>query len=307
MSTSRENQATLYTPIYDVYLLQDFKEEAQINQKVFTMTEDKTKEFKVNGMSALGVWEDANELEGGQYEDPVSGYPKTYTPTKKRKRLEVSFEAVDQDEYAILSREKDARALGRGGRARIEQDTSGVLYNGFTTAGADGDYLWGDSHPKNSEETGTTYDNLLSGAFSHDNLEAAESQISQYFKDPKGIPIAIMENALLLYPPALRGAVQRVLSDRALERPGTANRDINIYAGKYTPIEWRFLAADMGGSDTAWYIIFPEMGMLRVVWQVRPHFTSWVDYDLEAYVFSGRMLYAVGADDWRCGFASTGT
>ena len=58
-------------------------------------------------------------------------------------------------------------------RAKIELDGAQRLYNGFGTdnTAPDGQYLWDSDHPKNREETGTTYDNLLTGAFSHDNLE----------------------------------------------------------------------------------------------------------------------------------------
>jgi len=296
----------IYTPVYDLMLLQTFAEYDQVHGKIFTVVDDKTSEYKVDGVSGFGEWEDATEAEDGQYEDPVLGYAKTYTPDKKRKRFSVSFEAVDRDEYAILSKEKEAKAIGRGARARVERDSASVLYNGFGTTGPDGVYLFSASHPKNRQETGTLYDNLLSGAFSHDNLEAAEIEISNNLKDPKGIPIPTTKNPVLAYPPALRGVVARVLSDRANERPGTANRDINRFAGMYDPVEWRFLAADMGGSATAWYVIYKELEKLRLVWQVRPQFRSWIDEAKELYNFSGRMIYDEGYDDWRGLFGSTG-
>ena len=146
----------------------------------------------------------------------------------------------------------------------------------------------------------------MSGAFSHDNLELAETQITNNFFDPKGIPISPAEKPLLLYAPALRGAIKRVLSDRALERPGTTQRDINRFAGEYTPVEWRYLGSALGGSDTAWYIIYTELKLLVCVWSAKPHFTSWIDHEDEFYNFKGRMLYDAGPCDWRTGFASTG-
>jgi len=210
----------LYTPVYDKFLLQTFKEDEQVNQKAFDQIEDKTKEFKFDGISGLGEWVDATEGSSGGYEDPVLGYAKTLTQAKRWKKLSISFEAVDQEEYALLGKLKDASAMGRGARMNVEKKTASILYDGFSTACPDGQYLFSNSHPKNREETGTTYDNLLSGAFSHDNLELAESQIADNFFDPKGIPIATSEKPIILYPPALRGAIMRVFSDRATERPG---------------------------------------------------------------------------------------
>jgi hypothetical protein len=306
MATTRNQVAQLYTPIYDVFMLATFDENTQVHPQIYKTIEDSSYQFKVDDVSGLGIWESSEELSSGNYEDPVLGYPKTYTQGKFIKKFQASFESVDQDEYALLKKEGEASAMGRGARARVETDTALTLYNGFSTACPDGQYLWDTDHPKNREETGSTYSNLLSGAFSHDALETAETQIAANFFDLKGIPIDQNEDAILLHPPALRGSVARVLDERAGERPGTTNRDINRFAGKYTPVEWKYLATWNSGSNTAWYIIFPKLGFLKIIWSQKPHFTSWVDEENDSYRFKGRMLYAQGVDNWRCGFASTG-
>lgn len=305
MVTSRGAVADLYTPIYDHFMMSTFNEDAQISNQLFEVIEDSTKNYIVDDISGLGIWEASNELSSGNYEDPVLGYSKTYTQGKFIKKFQASFESVDQDEYALLKKEGDAKQMGNGGRARVEIDTSQILLNMFSIAGPDGQFGFSTVHPKNREETGTVYSNLLSGPFSHDNLELAETQIDANFFDPKGIPIETIDDPILLYAPALRGAVKRVLSDRALERPGTTNRDINRFAGKYTPIEWRYLSL-FGGSSTAWFIIYKSMGFLKLIWSQKPHFTSWIDEEVDAYKFKGRMLYSCGFDNWRCGFGSTG-
>ena len=306
MSTSRASVAQLFTPIYDHFMMSTFKEETMIHTQIFDEINDSTKEYKVDDISGLGIWQSQAELTSGNFEDPVQGYPKTYTQGKKSKFFQVSFEAHDQDEYALLKKEGEAKALGRGGRAAVETDTAATLLNMFSVAGPDGQFGFDTDHPKNPEETGITYSNLLSGAFSHDNLELAETQISANFFDMKGIPIECIEDPILVYPPALRGTIARVLDERANERPGTANRDINRFAGRYKPVEWRYLSAAMGGSNTAWFIIFKELGFFKIIWSQKPHFTSWVDELIDAYNFKGRMLYAQGYDNWRGGFASTG-
>ena len=307
MATLRANVAQLYTPIYDKFMLEAYQAEPQKCNIIFDEIMDPTKEWKYDELSELGIWSSATEGASGGYEDPVLGYPKTITPVKVWQKFKVSFEAVDQDEYALVKQVGKAQSLGRGAVAHKEKSTANFLTDGFTTASSpDGQYLWDTDHPKNREETGTTYDNLLTGAFSHDNLEAAETQITNNFIDMTGIPILPKADPILLYPPALRGAVERVLNDRALERPGTTERDINRFAGRYQPVEWRWLAAQFGGSDTAWFIIYPELGFLKLVANSKPHFTSWIDEETEYYHFKGRMLYDYGCCNWRCGFASTG-
>ena len=306
MATIRANVAQLYTPIYDEFMLAAFKEEIQVNAQIYQQIDDKTKEHKFDDLGGTGLWESATEGLGGGVEDPVLGYPRTLTQAKFWKKIQVSFEALDQDEYALLKQTGVAKQIGIGGRAKVEKDSANLLSDGFAATNADGQFLWDTDHPKNSLETGTTYSNLLAGAFSHDNLEAAETQIATNFMSMDGLPILPSEDPVLLYPPALRGAVKRVLSERALEQPDTTMRNINRFAGNYRPIEWRYLMSGMGGSQTGWFIIYPELEYLKMVWSARPSFTSWVDEDLEYYIWKGRMLYALDAVNWRCGFASTG-
>lgn len=303
---TRESVAALYTPIYDEFMLAVYSEDTQVHPKIFQVIEDSTKEYKVDDISGLGEWVDANEGEGGGYEDPVLGYPKTYTQAKKWKKFKVSFEAVDQDEYALIKKEGEAREMGRGGRAKVERTTAAHLSDGFSTAAADGQFLWDADHPKNRDETGTTYDNLLSGALSHDNLELAETQIAKNFFTMAGLPIETIEDPLLVYPPALRGIAARLLSDRANEQPDTTMRNINRFAGRYVPVEWKWLQSTLGGSDTAWFIIYKELGHLKIIWSQKPHFTSWIDHENEFYHFKGRMLWDSGPSNWRAGFGSTG-
>jgi len=303
---TRNEQSQLYTPIYDEFFMSTFNEETQVHTKLFKAIDDHTKEYKEDSISALGRWVDANEGEGGGQETPVLGYAKTYEPEKKWKKLQITFEAVDQDEYALAKKEGDVKAMGRGGRDAVEAATSAILADGFATACPDGQYLFSNSHPKNSEETGTVYDNLLSGALSHTSLEAAETQIAQNAFDPKGIPIAMGEEAYLVHPPELKGQVFRLLSDRATEQPDTTLRNANRFSGKYTPVEWRYLSSALEGSATMWFIVYPALNMLKIIWQARPHFTSWIDNDLELYNFKGRMIFDTGASDWRSVWGSTG-
>ena len=307
MATLKANLAQLYTPIYDSFMLASYAPLEQVHPKIYDVITDPTSEWKHDDVSGTGRWTTASEGSGGGYQDPVLGYPTTITPEKRWSKLAISFESIDQDEYALAKKIGESKEMGKGAKDDIETNTANFLTNGFTTASSpDGEFLFDTDHPKNREETGTTYDNLLAGAFSHDALEAAETQIAANYFDERGIPIPPSISPILLYPPALRGPVARVLDQRANERPTTTQRDINIFAGKYTPVEWQYLSAACGGSNTAWFILYPQLGFLKVVMNSQPHFTSWVDEDLEYINFKGRFLYDYGCINWRCGFGSTG-
>ncbi len=316
MANTRAALSELFTPIYDEFMLMGFAEEKQVAPQVCDIQNDNTKDYKVDDISGTGEWELATELSSGGYEDLVLGYAKTITPLKYWKKIQIPFEASEQEEYAILkSKVVNARQIGAGGRIKVERLVAAALYAGFTVAGPDGQIVFDVDHPKNREETGIVYDNLLEGPLSHDNLELAEKQISDNFYDLKGLPILPAENPVLLYPPALKGRAERLLSDRAdympfeatNSAPGTRSEmEINRFAGKYNPICWRLISAKEGGSDTAWYIIYKELGFFKGVYNRRPSFDNWVDKDIEAYVFKGSLMFACGFTNWRAAFASTG-
>lgn len=297
----------LFTPIYDEFTMLKFNAPDKAHLVAFDEVEDPTKDYITNNMSGLGAWETAEEDSDTGLDHFIVGYEKTNTQQKYRKYFYVSFEVNEQMEYAALKKKiANAEALGNGGKTAVLKATAAKLYAGFSAAGADGYYTFYNSHPKNPEETGTTYDNLLAGPFSHDALEAAEKQIADNHFDMDGDPITLPEKPLLLYAPALAGVVGRVLDERANDRPGTANRDINLYAGKYTPVESKYLSAKMGGSDTAWYIVYPGLKMLQLVWAQKPQFASWIDNLKQRYYFDGWEHFLVAISDWRCAFASTG-
>jgi hypothetical protein len=297
----------LFTPIYDEFAMMKFDAPGQAHLPAFDEIDDPTMDYITNSMSGLGEWTAVDEDSDSGLDHFIIGYEKTNTQQKYRKYFYVSYEVNEQMEYAALKKKMvNASALGSGGKTAVLKKTAAKLYGGFAAACPDGQYLWDTDHPKNPEETGTTYSNLLSGPFSHDNLELAEKQISDNYFDLDGDPITPAEKPLLIYSPALAGTVGRVLNERADKRPGTEHNDVNLYSGKYTPIESVYLSAKMGGSDTAWYIIYPSMKMLKLVWAQKPQFASWIDNLKQRYYFDGWEHFVVANLDWRCGFASTG-
>lgn len=142
MANTRAQLSELFTPIYDEFMLMGFAEEKQVGPQIFTIKDDATKEWKFDGISGSGEWELATELSSGGYEDLVLGYPKTITPLKYWKKISSSFEATDQEEYAMLKgKVTNAKQIGKGGQVKVERLMAAQIYGGFTTAGPDGQYL----------------------------------------------------------------------------------------------------------------------------------------------------------------------
>jgi len=306
---TRAELLDLFTPIYDQFVQIAAGGVDVKHPQLFDEVIDPTKDYKYNAISGLGAWEEVTEDSEDGLDHFVIGYEGTITPVYLRKYFYVSFEVNEQMEYAALkSKIGRAEALGRGGQIKLELKTAAIMIAGFTTACADGQILYSNSHPKNPEETATTYDNLLDSAFSHDALETAENQISENFFDMDGSPMATFAGKpKLVFPPALRGPVKRVLSERAVDQPGTTLRNINVYSGEYDPVEWAYLGAKLGGTNTQWHIIYPGLKNLKLIKNsAAPQYASWIENLKHRYYFDGWQYAEAGVVDWRGLFASTG-
>lgn len=292
----RENLNDLVTPQFDEIILTAYDMGEKIHEKIFAVKSDDSKQVEVSSISTLSDWEDMDEGEGVPQEDPVQGYNKTFLHTKKGKALKITFEAYEDDEFAVLKQEHTAKIMGRGAVTKVERACADIFNNHTTTIGPDGVALVDGAHPKNSLETGITYDNELtspSSALSHDSIEDMEILQAANMRDMKGNIIARPRKRMCLVPPALEGTADRIFSDRALERPSEVVRDINRYAGKYEVVCWDYLDT----STTAWWVIFSELDALRLYWRRKPHFRHYIDEDNESYVWKGTMRYSVSWTD----------
>jgi len=309
MATMRANVPDLYTPVFNEMILESdaYGEETTVMPKIFdvkTMKNGEGDKYETSSLSSLGRWTVTNESANVNFEDPIQGYNSSFTPLKYTNAFQVSFEALDDDRYAVLKKEDEVKAMGRGARDASEAMAAGHFNNAFTagaTAGADGVALCSNSHPKNPEETGTLYDNYTTDALSHDAIETMFALIDANMKDSKGIIVEVPSNPLLVTGSLLHPLAKRLVSDMAKERPETVNRDINVWAGELQPVKWRHIT-----SSTAWFIVFRNMG-LKFIWREKPHFRSWINEGTEQYCFKGRMRAVSGWSDWRGVWGSDGT
>lgn len=292
MALFRSNLDVLVTPGLDEVLLGAYDGGEKVHPKIFKIMSDKSKEVTVDSISVLSDWDDLNEGEAVTQEDPVQGYDKTFTHDKKGKALKITFEAYEDDEYAVLKKEHTAKIMGRGAVTKVEGACANIFNTHTSGTGPDSVALVDGSHPKNDLETGTTYDNeLTSGsALAHDTVEDMEILQAANMRDMKGNIIARPKKRICLVPPALEGTADRIFNERALDRPSEVVRDINRYAGKYEVICWDYLTT----STTSWWVIFPEFDALRLYWRRKPHFRHYIDEDNESYVWKGTMRYSVG-------------
>lgn len=287
----------LYSPVYDVALIEKYDQVEKMFDQFFYVKDDDSAKFESTSISALGIWEKVAEGQAITRENPVQMYNTSYTHEKYGVAMDATEEALEDDEYALLTMFERAEMIGVGAGQRVERVCADIFNNHTSTAGADGVALVDGSHPKNPDESGTLFDNELTGtdsALDHDSIEDMEILFYANCKGPKGNFIPKPSKGILLVPPQLEGTGDRIVNERAVERPDTAARDINRYAGKYALRMWQYL----DGSTTAWWLVFPSFKGLRFFWRRHPSFDSYFDPGSESYVFNGKMRLSVGWEGW---------
>lgn len=309
MATIRNTIPKLYDPQFDEVFQEAFAETPTFVDTLFDVREDTSKSALVGDATGLGLWSTAAETEALTADMPIDRFQKTFTHVKFRKGVNVSFEAVEDDEVGAMSTAKDdLLSMGRQAAATVDRSAAAIFTGAFgTTTTADGQALCSNNHPlaEKGLTSDTGADNLLSGALTHDNLSTAETQISDNMTDDRGLPALHGKPSILLVPASLKDEALRIVASRATLRPDTADNDINVHAGNYQVVVWPTIGAAFGGSNTAWFLVAPKMG-LRWYWRLRPEFRSWVNEQNESFWFGGRMRYSVGAYGWRGVWGSTG-
>ena len=302
MAVSRATNPQLYTPIYDKFLIEGYKAVPQVFPQIFTVLSDDSKEYKTDMLGGLGTWVSVDELGETPSEDLNQLWPKTFTHIKFGKSVIVSYEGVDDDEYAILSKANVVKAEGRGAARKADQDAADIINNSFTsTQTPDSQWLCDTDHPYSPTDA-TTLSNKITTALTPAALDEMEIKIANNGKDSTGEVVDI-EPTTLLVPAALYGTAMEICDKRAWNLRGTADRVLNRFAGVYNVLMWRRLTT----STTAWWLVVPKQDYgLKFVWRERPHYDAWVNHTIDAYDFKGRMRYSLGADDWRCIWGSTG-
>ncbi|RJX17534.1 MAG: hypothetical protein C4575_12895 [Desulforudis sp.] len=175
-----------------------------------------------------------------------------------------------------------------------------ALNNGEATTkyGACYDALsfFNDSHIDPGAVYQTGQDNKYAVALSNANFKTVKIAAAKV-KGGDGQPVGMNHN-LLIVPPDLEEEAAQITLNK--EKSGTANRDLNPYAGSV-----RHLVAPGGWLDTtAWYIVDPNDIVKPLLLQIRqePTLVIWDDEsagDGGARFFVWRARYNVAYASWR--------
>lgn len=275
--------------------------------KICTVKSSTQKIERENSMGYGAAWSVLAEKSEFTYNDIADGTTVTYTNVCYADAVDLSWEMVRDNQW------KDALAgskmLGRGAYAARETVAATVYNNAFTAGtGADGSYLCASDH--NLINSASTGDNADTVVLDSDGLKTL-FVLGRKMVNEAGIYIPMMYDTLLVPPELEEIAIQLCVNEA---KPGTANRDINVYAkggeqaSNYQSRIKKIIVNPYLTSTTAWFLI-ASMEDAKAVYFERDPITFNLERDphTNAYLHQGRMRMVAGHTDYQAVLGSTGT
>lgn len=242
----------------------------------------------------------------------IKTYDTEFIPATYGKTIEATMEEIEDQDF----KEKldAARHLTRRGLVTRERHAFQVFNDGFTTSDSVANYptaRYGDAvplfstiHPRRDGGSAQSNASATGVTLSEASLNTARVAIMEQLEDD-GTPIDTVGRMILLVPPALeKTAIEITGSDL---RSGTGNNDINFFKGVSIDVAVsKYLAAVHGGSDTAWFVIMPEIAKLLYVNRKELTSRTSTDEDNLNVKFSVHARWTFGYWGWRGMWGSKG-
>lgn len=216
--------------------------------------------------------------------------------------ISVERELIDDEMYNEIN--SRATSLGDSVAVTLETDAADVFNNAFTdsgtnrygqsTNGADAVALLSTAHPQSPANTGSTQSNEGTLALSHTAVDTTR-QLMMNYTDDQGELLGVAPD-LLLVPPELEQTARMIADSAAVYKPGSAEFNVNIFAGRIEVITWNRLT-----DSDAWFFIDSNLMRQHLIWQwrIRPEFAQQGDFDGLTAKYRTYMRYGIGWDDWR--------
>lgn len=264
--------------------------------KIQTTERYQEKDYDVIGLPMASV-----KAEGGNitYNDPLSGYLKTYTPTGYGIGFRVTWEMYNNDLYNVMK--KISRSLYQSMMWKADSVAFNVFNNAFTvtTGNMDSTYLCSTAHPL--VPGGTASNRPTTGSdLSPTSLKAGMQHFDNLDND-YGYPVYVKPKTLLVSP-SDRYTAMEIL--KTVDVPYSADNTINVMHNELEIKVGHWL------TDTdAWFLLADkadECFQLNFLWRLKPTFESSDDFDSGDAKFKSFMMLDVGASGWRFIYGNPG-
>ena len=204
--------------------------------------------------SEIGAFDDFAEFTGDvQYQSPFQGYDVTAVPIEFASGFQVERKLFDDDQWNVMN--ERPRGLADAAHRTRQRHGSRIFGNAFSvdtyfSTNTEAVALCSTAHTTTTgASTAAGFSNKGTSAFSATALETARINMKR-FRGDQAQRIETMPDEIW-FPPELYGRVDEVLSSS--QKTKTADNDINIHQGVYTPHEWTYMddANDWFVGDTA--------------------------------------------------------
>jgi hypothetical protein len=251
------------------------------------------------GGSSTETWDEYENLGISGFMDQERGYATTFTHLEKTAKFKLLKKHIE-DRGAFRVAQESIENAGINLQLKREKDAADIFNNSFSASftGADGVALCSNSHPQAPDNTGATYDNLATAAFSHTALKAGRVQL-RGLENSFGDRLR-RNGRLILHPIELTDAIDEVINAQA--KPGTADNDANSTGTRrgYSALEWDEL------TDAAnWWLIDPLWVKRHLKWYNRVLLEIMIVEEATTHVvYEFRSRYSLGWTDprWLIGF-----
>lgn len=189
-----------------------------------------------------------------------------------------------------------------------------IFNNGFATTTTkngiklalygDGKALFSTSHPRVDGGSAQSNASATGITLTESNLEVGRLALIKQLQDD-GNPLMMAGQIYLVVPTALEKTA-KIITGSDL-RSGTANNDLNVYNGGSINVACsRWLDSDLGGSDTAWFLIAASVARLMFVLRQGLSMDQSVDKNTKSTLFDVILDFSLGHADWRGAWGTKG-
>jgi len=222
------------------------------------------------------------------FSDPIQGYDKTFQHVTYAIAVSFSEELREDDRLNMV--EDSYRSLGLGMYQTRQIKALGILNDGFSDTGPDGQSLFYASHPLIG---GGTYGNRPSADIAMSVAGMREMEIAMMKQvNHRNIQVVVKPETIVA-PPDLKHVATELVKSQ--DRPDTANRAMNtFFVENYALVVSPFLT-----SSTAWFALANKSShQLRFYERVAPMTKTWEDEKTGDVNTRIRSRFSVGYSDW---------
>lgn len=255
---------------------------------VQTTTDLSTYSLAVGGIP-VELWDQYRQNGTAAAVEPDKGYSKTFTLVEYPVRLPIKKLYMQTDKTGLIREAVQEVAISAA--QKRETDAASVFNKSFTSTvtGPDGVCLCNASHPAGPDNTGTTFDNTGTEAFSYTAMKNARKNMRAW-TDGQGNPLMAMGRIALL---------PIELEDQALEifgangKPGTANNDGSAVR------QMGYRAWDYLTDAESWWLLDPVRSKRFLKWyNFGGYETMVVEETTTDIVYEFKMTYVYGWRHW---------